>query len=328
MEGLKKIRVRPVAFESFGVRSMCTYVETPDIKVLLDAGVSLGPSRYGFPPHPREYEALRTRRNLILEIADKADAVTVSHYHFDHHTPAYTDWAHLWSSAETAQRIYGGKLVLAKSYRSLVNFSQRRRGWMFTETISSYAEKLEVADGRSFNFGDTNISFSAPFFHGPEGSRLGWVIMAAVRCGEEKMLFAPDVQGPICEGTVKAILAEQPQLIVVGGPPLYLADFAVSREEIDIALRNLGAIVKQVPATVVDHHLLRDENWKESAQPVFDAASRAGHRLVTAAEFLGESNNMLESRRKALYENEPPSQEFMKWARMSVQKRRLVQPPI
>jgi len=47
MEKLRNIKVVPVAFESLGVRSMCTYVETPEIKVLLDAGVSLSPNEDG-----------------------------------------------------------------------------------------------------------------------------------------------------------------------------------------------------------------------------------------------------------------------------------------
>jgi predicted metallo-beta-lactamase superfamily hydrolase len=35
---LTKIKVTPLASESFGVRSMCAIVETPDVAVLLDAG--------------------------------------------------------------------------------------------------------------------------------------------------------------------------------------------------------------------------------------------------------------------------------------------------
>ena len=86
---LRKIRVVPLAAESLGVRSMCTYVETPDVRILLDAGASLGPSRFGFPPHPREYEAMATCRERISKAAEKAELVTLSHYHFDHHTPSY-----------------------------------------------------------------------------------------------------------------------------------------------------------------------------------------------------------------------------------------------
>ena len=50
---LKKIIVVPLAAESFGVRSMCTYVETPHVRLLLDAGASLAPNRFGFSPHPK-----------------------------------------------------------------------------------------------------------------------------------------------------------------------------------------------------------------------------------------------------------------------------------
>jgi len=44
-----QVKIIPLAFESFGVRSMATYVET-DQKILIDPGTSLGPKRFGFPP--------------------------------------------------------------------------------------------------------------------------------------------------------------------------------------------------------------------------------------------------------------------------------------
>ncbi len=68
---LRYINVVPLAAESLGVRSMCTFVETADVRVLLDAGVSLGPYRLGFPPHPREYEALKESRRRIAEAAER-----------------------------------------------------------------------------------------------------------------------------------------------------------------------------------------------------------------------------------------------------------------
>jgi len=328
MEKLTKIKVSPVAFESFGVRSMCTYVETPDVKILLDAGVSLGPNRYGFPPHPKEYRALKERRSLMLKIADKTDVITVSHYHFDHHTPSYTDWACNWSSAEIAEKIYKGKIIFAKSYKSKINTSQRRRGWMFAKTGGKHATRLEFADGRSYNFGATTIKFSAPVFHGRKGSELGWVLMAVIKHDDEKMLFASDVQGPMNGKTLRMILDEKPQLAIIGGPPLYLADFRVSRDEISSAMKNLESIVKHVPTIILDHHILRDENWKETAQPIFDKASSVNHNVFTAAEYAGEKNNLLESRRKTLFETEPPSQEFVKWMKIPIQKRKLIPPPI
>ena len=66
---------------------MCTFVETPDVKVLLDAGASLATRRHGHPPHLKEYQAMSECRKQILAAAESADVVTVSHYHFDHYDP-------------------------------------------------------------------------------------------------------------------------------------------------------------------------------------------------------------------------------------------------
>jgi predicted metallo-beta-lactamase superfamily hydrolase len=325
---LKKINVAPLAAESFGVRSMCTYVETSDVKVLLDAGASLGPRRLGFPPHPREYEAMTECRERILKAAERADVVTVSHYHFDHHTPSFMDWFCNWSSAEIAGQIYAGKLVLVKDYRAMINFSQRRRGWMFKKTGGNDAGRLEVADGRTFEFGETRVKFSEPVFHGAENTPLGWVLMTTVQRGDEKMLFAPDVQGPMYDPTLKLILSEKPQLIIIGGPPLYLAGFRVSETHIQRGMQNLETVVKSVPLTILEHHILRDERWRELSQPILDAASKAGHVVVTAAEFAEKENDLLEFRRKLLFETEPPSLEFKKWIKLPLSERKLVRPPI
>jgi predicted metallo-beta-lactamase superfamily hydrolase len=328
MKKLAKIKVLPLAFESLGVRSMCTYVETPDIKILLDAGVSLGPNRYGFPPHPREYKALKDCRSRILEMAEKADVVTVSHYHFDHHTPSFTDWANNWSSAEIAEKTYAGKIVFAKSYKSKINSSQRQRGWMFHKTAGKKATRLEFADGKTFKFGETTIKFSVPVCHGEEGSELGWVLMITIEHKGEKMHFAPDVQGPMSDQTAKLILEEKPTLAVIGGPPVYLAEYKVTPEKIESAMLNLETIVENVPVTILDHHILRDENWTKNAQSAIDKASSLGHRILTAAEYTGEKNNLLEAQRKVLYETEPPSQKFVEWTKIPLQERKYVPPPI
>jgi len=324
----KKIKVSPLAEESFGVRSMCTSVETPDTKILLDAGVSLAPKRMGYPPHPREYQAMSECRKKIVENAEKADVVTVSHYHFDHHTPSYTDWFTNWSSAEAAKRIYEGKLVLAKSYRSMVNASQRRRGWMFKKTGGSHAKTLETADGRAFQFGETNLRFSEPVFHGTEKSELGWLVMATIQFADEKVVFTSDVQGPMHTPTLDKILAEKPQLVIAGGPPTYLAGFRVKEENIETGMQNLKRLAENVPTTILEHHMLRDENWRSLAQHIFDAANELGHKVLTAAEYNGAKNNFLEFRRRQLFEKEPPNSDFEKWMKQPLQKRKLSKPPI
>jgi predicted metallo-beta-lactamase superfamily hydrolase len=324
---LHSIQVTPLAAESLGVRSMCTFVETPDVRVLLDAGVSLGPSRLGFRPHPQEYKALKAARKRIADAAKKAEVVTISHYHFDHHTPSYTDWFQHWSSDEVARQIYEGKIVLAKSYRDNVNFSQRHRGWVFANTGGKHAEKVEYVDGKEYVFGDTKIRFSEPVVHGEPGTELGWLLMATIEHDGERVLFTSDVQGPMHTATLKTILNEDPSVIIVGGPPAYLIGL-VDEESIQIGIRNLAKIAQNVPTTVLEHHLLRQENWREIAKPVFEAANAVEHSVLTAAEFLKAENALLESKRKQLYENEPPDHEFVKWARLPRPKLQNTPPPL
>ena len=324
---LRSIQVTPLAAESLGVRSMCTFVETPDVRVLLDAGVSLGPFRLGFPPHPQEYKALKAARKRISDAAEKAEVVTISHYHFDHHTPSYTDWFLHWSSGETARQIYEGKIVLAKSYRDKINFSQRHRGWVFANTGGRYAEKVEYVDGKEFLLGDTKIRFSRPVVHGEPGTELGWLLMTTIERNDERVLFTSDVQGPMHTATLKAILIEKPSVIIIGGPPAYLIGL-VDQESIQIGLRNLAAIVQKISTTVLEHHLLRQEDWRETAKPVFESAAAAGHSVSTAAEFLKEENALLESKRKQLYETDPPDTDFEKWMRKPEMERKETPPPI
>jgi len=327
---LKRISLVPLAAESLGVRSMCTYVETPDVKILLDAGVSLGPSRFGLAPHPEEFKAIEFCRRKIAEAAEKAEIVTLSHYHFDHHTPSYEDWLCNWTEAtETARQVYEGKMVLIKNPREKINFSQRRRGWMFQKTGGKYAAKLEVADGKSFIFGkSTKVRFSETVFHGSENSVLGWVLMTTIQYQDEKFLYAPDVQGPMCSYTLELILREKPQILMIGGPPLYLAGFRVKEESIQKGLKNLEKIVETVPLTILEHHVLRDKDWREKTKNVFEKTRECGHIIVTAAEFLGEKNVLLEAVRKQLFIEKPPSTEFQKWMRRNRTTKKHVKPPI
>jgi predicted metallo-beta-lactamase superfamily hydrolase len=326
---LMHIKVVPLAAESLGVRSMCTYVETPDVKILLDAGVSLCPNRFGLPPHPKEFKAIDECRRKIARTAAEAEIITVSHFHFDHHTPSYEDWLSQWTEkTETARKVYEGRTVLMKNPRDMVNYSQRQRGWMFQKTGGSYAKKLEVADGRSFDFGDTKIRFSEPVFHGPENSFLGWVLMASIECQGEMFMFAPDIQGPISSRTLRIIINEEPQVIMLGGPPTYLIGFKTDEKQVQTALGNLQEIVEHVPTTILEHHFLRDENWKDRAVDVFYRAYKSEHMVLTAAELLGLQNNFLEAARKRLFSEDPPSKEFEQWMKKSIEARKHLRPPV
>lgn len=326
---LKDIKVTPLAAESLGARSMCTYVETPDAKVLLDAGVALCPNRFSLPPHPKEFRAIDKCRREIAKAAHEAQIVTLSHYHFDHHTPSYEDWLCNWTKAdETAREIYDGKIVLVKNPREEVNYSQRRRGWMFQRTGGKYAERLEVADGKTFTANETTIRFSEPVSHGPENSALGWVLMTTIEFHGEKFMFAPDVQGPMSTRTLGIICKQRPQLIMIGGPPLYLLQSSVDETQVQTGLRNLAAVAETVPHVILEHHILRGTDWQQKTREVFVKAYENRHVVQTAAEFLGKDNIFLEAERKNLFVADPPPREFKKWMNASEETKRHVKPPI
>ena len=327
---LNKIKVTPLAAESVGVRSMCTLVETPDVTVLLDAGVSLCPYRFRLPPHPIEFQTIKALRKSIAEAADKAEVVTISHYHFDHHTPSYEDWVVNWTEAnETARQIYQDKRVLMKNPRDKINASQRQRAWLFQKTGGKHAKTLETADGKTFDFGkETVLRFSEAVPHGPEDSMLGWVVMTLVEYAGERFMFAPDIQGPMSTRTLELIEAAKPHAIMVGGPPFYLGGFKVSEAQLQLGLKNLTAIVETVPLTILEHHALRDESWRQRTEQVYAKSAEVGHKVMTAAEFAGHENNFLESKRKTLYVENPPPKEFEKWMREGLTEKNSTKPPL
>lgn len=326
---LKHIRVVPLAAESLGVRSMCTLVETADVRILLDAGASLCPNRFGLPPHPQEFKAMIQARRRIAEAANKVGIVSISHYHYDHVTPPFEDWLCNWTEQEkTARQIYDGKLVLTKNPREQINSSQRERGWLFQRTTGRYAAKLETADGKTFTFGDTKARFSEPVFHGPENSGLGWVLMTTIEVDDERFLYAPDVQGPMSTRTLEIVLDQKPHLLMIGGPPLYLSGFKVGEEEIQTGLKNLERLVEAVPHIILEHHIVRDENWLEKTTSLSYSAYKLGHTVQTASEFLGIQTSFLEANRKKLFKESPPSTDFEVWSRLSEEQKRHSQPPV
>jgi predicted metallo-beta-lactamase superfamily hydrolase len=319
-------KVTPLAAESLGVRSMCTYVETPDLKILIDPGVSLGP-RFGLLPHPIEYEALRQARKRLADHANESSIVTISHYHHDHATPTYTDYLWNFSDLAVATQLYQDKIVLAKDHRNMINPSQRRRGWMLKERIEKVVKSFEPADGQTFTYGNTTLTFSQPVFHGEKDTPLGWVLMLSIEYGGNVFVHASDIQGPMLSETADILFSYEPKLVYLGGPPTYLADYRLRKSVISKAFDNLCRITEKVNTIVVDHHLLREGGKPQGFEKVLAASEKAGHIISTAAEFLGIENSFLEAKRNELYKEYPPSQEFLRWTKLTEETRMRSPPP-
>lgn len=282
------LKVTPLAFESLGVRSMATYVEAGDVNILIDPAVALAPKRFGLPPHPVEEKVKAELWELIKEHAARTDILIVTHYHYDHINPEEPG-------------LYEGKRVLLKHPKRMINPSQRGRASAFLPKLRGLPKELAYADGRTFRFGDVEIRFSKPVPHGPTAQR-GYVIEVSIRA-DEIFLYTSDVQGPLLEEQVAFILKEKPDLVFVDGPTTYI-DSPYTPIELRTANENLARIVREagVSRLVVDHHLTRDLDYRERIRPVYEAAEELGVAVECAAEFLNMEPNLLEARRRELYE--------------------------
>ena len=283
------MEITPIAFDSMGTRSMATLVRTADLTVLIDPGVSLAPTRYGLPPHPLELMRMDEHHDAIVELAREADILVVTHYHYDHHMPDEPE-------------IFEGKIALIKHPTENINRSQRGRAAYFLRMLEGFPKKIEVADGRSFEFGETRLRFSKAVYHGTN-PRLGYVIEVCIECGGEKFLFTSDVEGPALEDQVAFILSEEPDTVFLDGPMTYMLGFRYSTKSLQASVENMvKMLVAGVQTLVVDHHFTRDLNYQERIGPVYEAAKDLGAKVITAAEFAGKPVELLEARRKELYE--------------------------
>lgn len=324
---LKYIKIRPLAAESLGVRSMATFVKTPDVNILIDASAALG-FRYGLVPHPLEYRAVERATNEIMRYAYYADIITLSHLHWDHFKPFFEEYRYIWSNKEIAEAIYVDKIILGKDYQENINFSQRKRGYSFYKDVKKVARKVEFVDGKIYVFGNTIIKFSTPVPHGEENTSLGYVLMCTIKYENETFIHASDVQGPVSERTLNLILKEKPDVTYISGPPIYLERYREKKEIVRKAKENLTKLARNVRLIIIDHHLLRDLDWKIWIQSVAGEAEVNKHEIVCVSEYLNKEHRPLEANRQILYQQYPPPEEFEKWKNRPRKERRKIKPPI
>ncbi len=288
------MKITPLAADSLGARSMATLVETPDVTVLLDPGVRVAPFRYDLRPHETEKARQKELWRVIKEAAKKAQVLSVSHYHYDHHNP-------------DAPSIYRGKLAYLKDGKANINRSQRERASAFVRAMKKYPLEIQVADGNQVDFGGTELTFSPAVPHG-YNDELGYVVMARIAQGEEVFVHTGDVEGPPLKEQLGFLLDAAPTVLYVDGPMTHMPDHypeSVTKR----SLENLTRIVRSTDlrTLILDHHLLRDREWRGRIGPLAGAAEEHDVRVVTAADFAGKAIDQLEANRDRLYGLESPT---------------------
>lgn len=288
------MRVRIIAADSMGVRSLATVVEVGGLVIGIDLGASLAPRRYGLPPHEVEYKKLEEALEKAEYWLMQSHVVVITHYHYDHYM-------------RDKPELYKGKLLLVKDPRHNINRSQAIRSYVFLKKNGVEGEAdVKPADGGVFEVEGVRLEFSPAVWHGEPGTKVGRVLMLRVVSDEGVVIYTSDVQGPGDPEALEVLKAwsnPRPDLVVLGGPPTYFAGFKVPVRAVEAGLENMLRVILEVRPRklVVDHHLLRDLNYRDKIRAHLEAAEESGVELLTAAEYMGEPINQLEARRRELW---------------------------
>lgn len=185
------------------------------------------------------------------------------------------------ASLPLAARVKRRKDLLKKWRRRFLGLTRlwAKGPWIEVESLPD----VEIADGRTFQVGETIVRFTFPLFHGGEYASPGWVLAIIVEREGLKLLYSSDLQGPAIEDYAAWIIEEKPDVLILDGPTTYLLGPFQSRVNLDRAIRNCIRVVQSLRARliVLDHHLVREGKFREKTREAYEAGA------VTAAELLG-----------------------------------------
>jgi len=152
------------------------------------------------------------------------------------------------------------------------------------------------ADGAAFRLGRTWVRFTQPLFHGIEYATVGWVIATVITYGGEKLIHSSDLNGVYIEDYAQWLIEEDPDVLILDGPPTYLLGYLLNKINLQRCVDNLCRIVEETSTELIilDHHLPRESRFKERLVQVYEAARAVRKTVVTAAEYLGQMPRVLQ----------------------------------
>lgn len=280
--------IRILWAESLGVRGLGCHVKVGPRNILIDPGFALGYIRRGRLPHPRQVALAEEARRESLVLWEAATDIVFSHFHGDH-VPLVDANPFQLAAAEVAGLNDDARIWRKKPCHLSPREATR-------EAALQAALGIEFLSGEAVVHGPVRFSEAVP--HGDPAVTEDTVMMTLVE-GERRFLHAPDIQ-LLDDRTVSRILDWRPDIVLAGGPPLYLS--RLSETQVATAWRNALRLARGVESLVVDHHLLRSCEgliWLEKL------SAAAGRPVLCAADFMGRDRALLEAEREDLYRRFP-----------------------
>ena len=275
--------------ESLGVRGLCCVVEIRDRKIVIDPGLALGYQRHGLLPHPAQVAVgEQVRRRIVAALAGATDIV-LSHFHGDH--VPLPDANPYQLPAQAVASLFQTRRLWAKGSEGLSPNMAKRRAAL----SEALGREIPNVDGQA----DGLLAFSPAMPHGAADTHLGTVMMTRIEDGGIVFVHASDIQLLGAEA-VSLLLDWCPDIALVGGPPLYLS--SLSLEDRAMAWNNASRLAHHMNTLILDHHLLRSE---EGLLWLDQLSEKTGHRVICAADFMGQPRRLLEARRVQLYKEVP-----------------------
>jgi predicted metallo-beta-lactamase superfamily hydrolase len=301
-----QLETRYIAFDSFGVKSMCVQVKTPDLTVTIDPGVSVEAGSFPLPIEKR-HALLDLYREAVRTACAQSQAIVISHYHLDHLEPG----------RETA--MYSGKTLFLRN-PELMSQKQAETARKFLKTIDGLPSETVWCDGRKFKLRKTVLEFSPAVWHGLRDAEPGTVVMTTVTRGREKVLVTSDVGGPLETATTDLICNAKAETVVCDGYPTYqLGQFATDHDLVR-SMVNVCRILAApgLKTLVLDHHMCRDYRYPAFLKLAYAKAKQLKRRFGTAAEIAGKTSTVLQG-----YQDYGPTR-WQKWAPLETEDARRI----
>ncbi|HDQ44664.1 MAG TPA: hypothetical protein ENN17_04080 [bacterium] len=286
------MKIIPLAADSMGARSMATFVETGQRKILIDPGAGLGASRYGLPPHELEEFQLNKHLERIRLYAESVQIIIITQFVREHLFPEATE-------------MFRDKVLFIKNPNRDIPPDQRNRAFAFLEEIKGLSREIIYADGRSFETGGLRLTFASPYVL-TETETPTVSLPSVIQEGETTFFFSSECLGMFREPVKRIMMKTNPTILYLDGPAAYLHARGADPDGWKQFQSDLEALLEMtaVRQIILDHHFARDPGCEKRMKPLAQMAHNHGVVLQTAAEFRGEQNDLLEARRKQLHEED------------------------